>query len=97
MISLKAGGTGLNLTGADFVIHMDPWWNPAVEEQATDRAHRIGQARPVTVYRIVAKDTIEEKIVDLHSRKRELAEGLLDEAGATLDAAAVLRLILEEE
>ncbi|MFP5213537.1 MAG: DEAD/DEAH box helicase, partial [Acidobacteriota bacterium] len=63
LISLKAGGLGLNLTAADFVIHMDPWWNPAVEDQASDRAHRIGQQRPVTVYRLVARDTIEEKIV----------------------------------
>ncbi|MDR3332889.1 MAG: DEAD/DEAH box helicase [Synergistaceae bacterium] len=80
LISLRAGGTGLNLTAADYVIHMDPWWNPAVEEQASDRTHRIGQTRPVTVYRIVAKNTIEEKIVDLHSWKRDLAESLLDEA-----------------
>ena len=65
LISLKAGGTGLNLTAADYVIHMDPWWNPAVEDQASDRAHRIGQQRPVTIYRLVAKDTIEDKIVDL--------------------------------
>src|SRR6202041_3460064 len=59
LISLKAGGTGLNLTGADYVIHYDPWWNPAVEDQATDRAHRIGQTRPVTVYRLVTKGSIE--------------------------------------
>ncbi|MBK8398721.1 MAG: DEAD/DEAH box helicase [Leptospiraceae bacterium] len=79
LISLKAGGTGLNLTAADYVIHMDPWWNPAVEDQASDRAHRIGQKRPVTVYRLVAKDTIEEKIVDLHKHKRDLADSLLEE------------------
>lgn len=78
LISLRAGGTGLNLTAADYVVHMDPWWNPAVEDQASDRAHRIGQKRPVTVYRIVAKDTIEEKIVDLHATKRDLAESLLE-------------------
>ncbi|MDR3265860.1 MAG: DEAD/DEAH box helicase [Synergistaceae bacterium] len=97
LISLKAGGTGLNLTAADYVIHMDPWWNPAVEEQASDRAHRIGQDRPVTVYRIVAKDTIEEKIVDLHAWKRDLAESLLDESGtpARLSAEAMLALIQE--
>jgi SNF2 family DNA or RNA helicase len=70
LISLKAGGTGLNLTAADYVIHMDPWWNPAVEDQASDRAHRIGQQRPVTIYRLVAKGTIEDKIVDLHQQKR---------------------------
>ena len=79
LISLKAGGTGLNLTAADYVIHMDPWWNPAVEDQASDRAHRIGQKRPVTVYRLVAKDTIEEKIVNLHKHKRDLADSLLEE------------------
>ncbi|MDR3229904.1 MAG: DEAD/DEAH box helicase [Synergistaceae bacterium] len=97
LISLRAGGTGLNLTAADYVIHMDPWWNPAVEEQASDRAHRIGQDRPVTVYRIVTKDTIEEKIVDLHSWKRDLAESLLDESGAParLSAEEMLALIRE--
>ncbi|MEA5537344.1 DEAD/DEAH box helicase [Crocosphaera sp. XPORK-15E] len=77
LISLKAGGTGLNLTAADYVIHLDPWWNPAVEDQATDRAYRIGQTRPVTVYRLVVKDTIEEKIVQLHHQKRDLADSLL--------------------
>jgi len=80
LISLKAGGTGLNLTAADYVIHMDPWWNPAVEDQASDRAHRIGQQRPVTIYRLVAKDTIEDKIVDLHHHKRDLADSLLEDA-----------------
>ena len=78
LISLKAGGLGLNLTAADYVIHMDPWWNPAVEDQASDRAHRIGQQRPVTVYRLVAQNTIEEKIVKLHQEKRDLASSLLD-------------------
>ena len=78
LISLKAGGTGLNLTGADYVIHLDPWWNPAVEDQATDRAHRIGQTRPVTVYRLVAKDTIEEQILKLHGAKRDLVAGILE-------------------
>jgi superfamily II DNA or RNA helicase len=78
LISLKAGGTGLNLTAADYVIHMDPWWNPAVEDQATDRAHRIGQQRPVNVYRLITKGTIEEKIVDLHNTKRDLADSLLE-------------------
>ncbi|MBF0187980.1 MAG: DEAD/DEAH box helicase [Magnetococcales bacterium] len=78
LISLKAGGFGLNLTGADYVIHMDPWWNPAVEDQASDRAHRIGQTRPVTIYRLVTRDTIEEKIVTLHKQKRDLADTLLD-------------------
>lgn len=78
LISLKAGGVGLNLTAADYVIHMDPWWNPAVEDQASDRAHRMGQQRPVTIYRMIAKNTIEEKIVALHGHKRDLADSLLD-------------------
>ncbi|GHV35502.1 SWF/SNF family helicase [Synergistales bacterium] len=97
LISLKAGGVGLNLTAADYVIHMDPWWNPAVEQQASDRAHRIGQDRPVTVYRIVAKDTIEEKIVDLHAWKRDLAESLIgdSDAPARISAAEMLELIKE--
>ena len=80
LISLKAGGSGLNLTAADYVIHMDPWWNPAVEDQASDRAHRIGQQRPVTIYRLVAQGTIEEKIVSLHQSKRDLADSLLEGA-----------------
>jgi len=78
LISLKAGGLGLNLTAADYVIHMDPWWNPAVEDQASDRAHRIGQTRPVTIYRLVCRHTIEEKIVQLHQEKRDLADSLLE-------------------
>jgi SNF2 family DNA or RNA helicase len=78
LISLKAGGLGLNLTAADYVIHMDPWWNPAIEDQASDRAHRIGQTRPVTIYRLVCKNTIEEKIVKLHQEKRDLAGSLLE-------------------
>ncbi len=77
LISLKAGGVGLNLTAADYVIHMDPWWNPAVEDQASDRAHRIGQLRPVTIYRLVTVDTIEQKIMALHQHKRDLAASLL--------------------
>ena len=95
LISLKAGGVGLNLTAADYVIHMDPWWNPAVEDQASDRAHRIGQTRPVTIYRLVTEGTIEEQIVDLHHRKRDLAAQLLQDADAPgrLDAAALLELL----
>lgn len=81
--SLKAGGTGLNLTAADHVFLLDPWWNPAAEDQAADRAHRIGQLRAVTVYRLIAKDTIEEGILALQSRKRELSEAILDEGGAS--------------
>ncbi len=82
LISLKAGGSGLNLTGADYVIHLDPWWNPAVEDQATDRAHRIGQTRPVTVYRLVVKDSIEQSILSLHAAKRTLAADFLEDADA---------------
>jgi hypothetical protein len=78
LISLRAGGFGLNLTAADYVVHMDPWWNPAVEDQASDRTHRIGQDRPVTVVRLIAEGTIEDKILALHSRKRALAADLLD-------------------
>ena len=77
LISLKAGGLGLNLTGANYVIHLDPWWNPAIEQQATDRAYRIGQHRNVTVYHLIAQDTIEEKILRLHQTKRDLADALL--------------------
>jgi superfamily II DNA or RNA helicase len=80
LISLKAGGYGLNLTAADTVIHFDPWWNPAAEAQATDRAHRIGQTRPVTVYRLLTRGTVEEKVVRLQARKRELAAAI-DESG----------------
>jgi len=79
LISLKAGGSGLNLTAADTVIHFDPWWNPAVEDQATDRAHRIGQTRVVTTYRLIAKGTIEEKILELGGKKRELVGAVLSE------------------
>lgn len=78
LISLKAGGTGLNLTAADYVVHLDPWWNPAVEDQASDRAHRIGQTRPVTIYRLIMEGTIEEKMIKLHENKRGLANDLLD-------------------
>jgi superfamily II DNA or RNA helicase len=77
LISLKAGGVGLNLTGADTVIHFDPWWNPAVEAQATDRAHRLGQKKVVTSYKLIARGTVEEKILSLQSRKRALTQGLL--------------------
>ncbi|HTL88354.1 MAG TPA: DEAD/DEAH box helicase [Leptolyngbya sp.] len=95
LISLKAGGTGLNLTAADYVIHMDPWWNPAVEDQASDRAHRIGQQRPVTIYRLVAKDTIEDQIVDLHQHKRDLADSLLEgtEISGKVSTDDLLKLI----
>ncbi|MBT1075120.1 SNF2-related protein [Geobacter grbiciae] len=97
LISLKAGGTGLNLTAADYVIHLDPWWNPAVEDQASDRAHRIGQNRPVTVYRLVTKNSIEEKIIALHQTKRDLADSLLEgtETGARISADELLALLRE--
>ena len=78
LISLKAGGLGLNLTAADFVVHLDPWWNPAIEDQASDRAYRIGQKRPVTIYRLITKNTIEEKIIDLHHTKKDIADSLLE-------------------
>ncbi|MFP5503796.1 MAG: DEAD/DEAH box helicase, partial [Candidatus Sericytochromatia bacterium] len=81
LISLKAGGTGLNLTGADYVIHYDPWWNPASEDQATDRAHRIGQTRPVFNYKLVARDTVEEKLVALQAFKRGMVRDLLAPEG----------------
>lgn len=80
IISLKAGGLGLNLTGANYVIHMDPWWNPAIEQQATDRAYRIGQDQKVTVYHLISAHTIEEKILRLHQTKRDLADSLLEGA-----------------
>ncbi len=84
LISLKAGGVGLNLSAADTVIHFDPWWNAAVEAQATDRAHRIGQTRVVTAYKLIARDTVEEKILKLQTRKRELASAMLESDDAPL-------------
>jgi superfamily II DNA or RNA helicase len=96
LISLKAGGFGLNLTAADYVVITDPWWNPAAEDQAMGRAHRIGQLRPVTVYRLVTKGTVEERIVGLHHEKRALAESILAEGEAsalpsTEDLVALIR------
>ena len=95
-ISLKAGGTGLNLTAADIVIHYDPWWNLAVQNQATDRAHRIGQQNVVSVYRLFMKDTIEERIRALQERKRELADEILSGEGigqALISREEVLELL----
>ncbi len=97
LVSLKAGGVGLNLTAADTVIHYDPWWNPAVERQATDRAHRIGQEKPVFVYKLVATDTVEEKILQLQARKQALADDVYGKARdgdplATLRAEEILSL-----
>jgi SNF2 family DNA or RNA helicase len=96
LLSLKAGGSGLNLTAADYVIHLDPWWNPAVEQQASDRAHRIGQTRPVTVYRLVLADSIEERILALHGAKRELMDSVLAESdgGGALSEEDLLALIV---
>jgi SNF2 family DNA or RNA helicase len=91
LISLKAGGSGLNLTAADTVVHFDPWWNPAVEDQASDRAHRIGQNKVVTVYRLVAAGTIEEKILELKQRKKDLVASVLSE-----DAGGAKRLTRED-
>jgi len=95
LLSLKAGGSGLNLIGADCVIHLDPWWNPAVEDQATDRTHRIGQQRPVTAVRLIAQGTIEEAVIALHDGKRSLADGLLSgtDAAAQLSSAELVDLI----
>ena len=86
LISLKAGGTGMNLTGADHVVHLDPWWNPQAEAQATDRAHRIGQTRPVIVYKLVARDTAEEKILELQDRKRALFDAAVETDRLAVDA-----------
>ena len=86
LISLKAGGLGLNLTAADYVFLLDPWWNPAVEAQAIDRAHRIGQTRPVFAYRLVARDTVEEKILELQKSKRELADAIIQADDSLLAA-----------
>ena len=83
LISLKAGGVGLNLTAADYVIHLDPWWNPAIESQATDRVHRMGQKNKVIVYKFITSGTIEEKIQTLQDSKRELLEKIID-----IDSAA---------
>jgi SNF2 family DNA or RNA helicase len=78
LISLKAGGVGINLTAADYVIHIDPWWNPAIESQATDRVHRMGQKNKVFVYKLIAEGTIEEKIAELQETKRELLASVID-------------------
>lgn len=93
LISLKAGGLGLNLTGANYVIHLDPWWNPAIEQQATDRAYRIGQQRKVTVYHLIAQHTIEEKILRLHHTKRDLADSLLE--GADISSQLTEKELME--
>ena len=94
LVSLRAGGTGLNLTAADHVYLLDPWWNPAVEDQAADRTHRIGQERPVFVHRLIAEDTVEEKILDMHARKRALADSVIEGAqSASLSRDDLLELL----
>jgi SNF2 family DNA or RNA helicase len=95
LLSLKAGGTGLNLTAADHVFLLDPWWNPAAEDQAADRAHRIGQDRPVMIYRLVARDTVEERVLALQASKRALAAAALDgaEAAASITRDDLLALL----
>jgi SNF2 family DNA or RNA helicase len=96
LISLKAGGVGLNLAEADTVIHYDPWWNPAVEAQATDRAHRIGQTQPVFVYKLIVENSVEEKMLELQAKKRALAAGVYagqeGEEGPLIDAESLARL-----
>ena len=94
LISLKAGNTGLNLTGASVVVHADPWWNAAAQEQANDRAHRIGQTRDVDVYRLVAQDTIEERIIRLQQAKSVLASRFVDQASS--DSVAPLSSLTRE-
>lgn len=97
LISLKAGGTGLNLTAADTVIHFDPWWNPAVEAQATDRAHRIGQKQVVTSYKLIARETVEEKILALQQRKKAIIAASLDSEEPLMEALSFeeIRELLE--
>ena len=90
---LENDGQGLNLTAADYVIHLDPWWNPAVEDQASDRAYRLGQQRPVTVYRLVARGTVEESILKLHRSKRALAADVLEGTDVPLSEAELMDLI----
>lgn len=94
LISLKAGGTGLNLTSANTVVHLDPWWNSSVENQASDRAHRIGQKQVVEVIKLIAKGTIEEKIIELQERKKDLIDNMINE---NLSNANMLSSISEEE
>ena len=96
LISLKAGGTGLNLTSADVVIHFDPWWNIAAENQATDRAHRIGQKNNVTIYKMIAQNTIEEKIVEMQQKKAALANSILsgnELANAVINKETLLNIL----
>ena len=93
LISLKAGGTGLKLTSADVVIHLDPWWNPQVENQATDRSHRIGQKKVVEVIKLIAKGTIEEKIVELQNKKQKLSDKIIE--GDNRDSINISKMDVE--
>jgi SNF2 family DNA or RNA helicase len=93
LISLKAGGVGLNLTEADTIIHYDPWWNPAVENQATDRAYRIGQDKPVFVYKLIVENTIEQKIIELQNKKANMQKIIYDEGDTTFDKNELLELL----
>ena len=95
LLSVKAGGVGLNLTAASDVVILDPWWNPAVEDQAADRAHRIGQQRAVTIYRLVARNTVEEQMLDLHVEKRELVSAVLSgaEGGGAMSVEDMIALL----
>jgi SNF2 family DNA or RNA helicase len=97
LASLKAGGIGLNLTAADHVFILDPWWNPFAEDQAADRAHRIGQDRPVSVYRLVSEDTVEERVLALQERKRAIADAVLGDAGGSANLTRDDLLALLEE
>ncbi len=94
LISLKAGGTGLNLTSASVVIHFDPWWNPAVQDQASDRAHRIGQKNVVNVIKLISKGTIEERVVNLQRNKKELINDIMD---STLSDSSKLKKLYKDE
>jgi SNF2 family DNA or RNA helicase len=85
LLSLKAGGVGITLTAADHIYILDPWWNPAAEDQAADRAHRIGQENPVFIHRLVARDTVEDKILQMQKKKRALADGVISGSGGTAD------------
>lgn len=94
LISLKAGGTGLNLTAADMVIHYDPWWNVAAQNQATDRSHRIGQEKTVTVFKLISSDTIEERILHLQEKKKDMADKIISADGMSLASLSKESLML---
>lgn len=89
LVSLKAGGTGLNLVGADVVIHMDPWWNQAVESQATDRAYRIGQKRNVEVVKLICENTIEERVIELQNMKRDIIDKIISNDDSSITSASL--------